>query len=327
MNNNQISNEQNNLNDVDDNIENLDDTAVSPVYNNQDMSNDSQTNSNQDNFDSMTGMSIQNNVVNNQIPSNNKVPNSMPVQNQTSGYQQYDTNKKNNSVFIVIVAVLLVIILGLILYIAVGDKIRSAFSRNTNEPEITNNNNSNNNNNNSSNNNDNNNNGNSVVNNNSVLTLEGYEFQVPQGFEITNSGGLDVLLNKTYGFGFALSVTKNLSYNDITKQSTSVKSILETKGIIVNGYNVKKFGDKDWLVFNYTKSDINAQYSFTALGANDVLESDYYNARGTITDEQAYTIVNDMINTAKNNGESSFSKNDNNQAKGRIANFNKSLFE
>ena len=313
MNNNQVPNGQNNFNNMNENIESLD----TPINNGQVMGSGSQMNNGpqmgnvQNNFDPMTGQAIGNNM------NVNPMPNSMPMQNQAFGPQQYNNGKKGNTGFIIIVVVLAVIILGLVLYIAFGDKIKSAFSKNTNDSEITDVNNGSNT----------GNDGNSVVDSNSTFTVDGVQFQIPQGYELKEENGQQGLVNVADQVVIMLFVHRNNTYSQYASATDQLKSSLEANGFVVSNNAEKTFGGKQWLVFEGTAQGTPVVDGFTALSSNSVLEFNFVSLSKSVTNEQMFGIANQMVTTAKDSNNSSFSKDEsqNSQVKSSMTKFDTAL--
>ena len=299
MDNNQNQNVQNNLE-----TENLDDMSNQTPASNQAVQNVTPTAQNnvvgnsQNNFDPYTGQPI----------NQNPVPNQAPVQPNMNTQVQPAAPKKGNGAFIAIVAVLAVIILGLVVFIAFGDKIKDALGGG-NKPVPTENPGGG---------------GNNVV-NNTTVTISGYDFQVPQGFVFDKSSGPNMFIDRLNKVAFVPYVNTSVTYSELVSKSDSVKAILENKGVSVTNYAEKTFEGKNWLVYNYTSDEGASQYSFTALESNNVLEVDYYNLGNILSDEQVYSLLNKMISTATRNNGSSFSPSEN-QNPG-AGNFSAKLFE
>ena len=303
MNNNQNLNDQNNLG-----IPNLDNMNNQMPLNNGVNNNLAQDNSSMLNGNPMVGDNMVGNNQNNFDPLTGQPINQVPVQNDMNNQMSSPAPKKGNGAFIAIVIVLAVIILGLIVYIAFGDSIKSALSGKK-EPDITENG-----------------GGNNVVNNTAeTVTVDGYDFQVPGGFEISSTSGYTMLLDNTNKVAIVPYVSPNIAYSDLISKSANIKTVLEGKGVTVTSYEEKTFGGQKWLVVNYYKGTASAQHSFTALDSNNIFEVDCYNLGKTLSDDQVYSLLNKMVSSAKISDGSSFSPNENGGTKS--VDFSESLFK
>lgn len=313
MDNNQIPNNQDNLDS--ESVETLDSQSdVDSFSNSNQMQNvspladNSVTNTSHNNFDSFTGQSTNQNQMPNQfVPQNNGVNNQM----------QHNAPKKGNGAFVAIVVVLLVVILGLVLFIVFGDKIKSMFGGSEPVPQISDNGGTNNNGNNEG----------DVVNSASTINVEGFEFEIPQGYVIDNSSNNNLLVDNVNNVGFIPYISANVSYDTVVNKASSVKSILESKGATILDYAEKTFGGKKWLVYKYTNNGESLQHGFTALDSNNTFEVDYINKGNSISDEQAYSVLNKMISSVNNNSGSSFSNDQKGELNPKIADFSKSLLK
>lgn len=276
MDNNQNANNQTNQ-DIP-NLENMNNQT--PIQNSDTPMESNQTVNNQINFDPYTGQPI----------NQNQTPNQVPAQNNVNNQVAYGTPKKSNGAFIAIVIVLAIIIVGLIAYIAFGDSIKSLFTGKE-DPDIVEKG-----------------NGTNVVNTSGpTISVNGYVFQVPQGFEVDNSSTYGRLIDNTNRIIVVPFVSPNVTYADLVNKVVSVKQLLESKGVTVTNYEEKSFGGRQWLVFDYTKNGAAAQYAFTSIDATTVFEMDYYNQGKILSDDQIYSVVNQMISTGKRSDGSSFS--------------------
>lgn len=217
--------------------------------------------------------------------------NTQPMQN--TGYNQvpYGTpqKKSNNALFAVIISLLALIILGLLLYLFLGDKLKGSNtpSAPTNpvqeqQPSEV------------------------VQEQSSKFTLEGYEMTIPAGYTTKTIEGEQYIVNQADKVIFAIpTIMKYVSYSDFVAAKEALKSEIESSGITVSSYAEKTYGGKNWLIYDYTLEGVKMQMAFTSFDTNHVFAVDVMNV-GTKAEQNVYNDLNTMLGTAKNNGASSF---------------------
>lgn len=261
---------------------------------------------------------VQNNY-NNQMPYNqpnyyNNQPlgnNNMPMNNQPMGT---NNSKGNNTLFFIIIAVIVIILIGIVAFSMVihkNDDMQQEKGQESNDvTESSNIEDSNINSNLNSNSNIVSNNNNSNKPTSSVtyrtLTINGYSFQVSSNYasNIVPTGNADVdglqLMNAKTGSRLMIAITPG-KYSDLKASQSSIKSMMQQQGVTVKTVQIKVFSGKEFITGEVLQNGRSLLMGFSQLDSNHVYTLILYNTRYTI-DYNLFNEVVPILKTAKKVG-------------------------
>ncbi len=155
------------------------------------------------------------------------MPNTNP--NMMGNTMPTEAPKKNNTTFIIIVAVLVVAIIGAVLYFVLGNKSETPAPTPTPSQDTTP----------------------APVVNANTYTVNGYVVTVPEGYNAQVEG--TVLTIAVPGkYYVQLTFAKYANYSDFVGQVDELKNTLAAEGVTVTGGGEKSYGGKTWLTADGT---------------------------------------------------------------------------
>lgn len=212
----------------------------------------------------------------NQMPNMNNNMNQNMVTNNVAN--AVPNNKSNKTLFIVLIAILGVIILGLVIFIVVKVASKNSVVKNTTTTtgyiNTT---------------------GVEKVSNGNEFNVSGYTFTVPSGMKKMENGTYTIV----YDNSVAIALTKitNYDYSNVVRDKSRIEETLKKQADSVNSTEEKNIDGRKYLVFNIVYSGKESLYYVAELKSGVVIEGQIMTSG--ITYDEALGKANSVINTAK----------------------------
>ncbi len=212
----------------------------------------------------------------NQMPNmNNNMNQNMATNNVANAVPD---NKSNKTLFIILIAVLGVIILGLIIFIVVKVASNNNIVKNNNTTtgyiNTT---------------------GAEKVSNSNEFNVSGYTFTVPSGMKKMDKGSYTLVYDNSVAI--ALTRVTNYDYSDVVSNKSALEESLKQQADSVNSSEEKNVDGRKYLIFNMTYNGTESLYYVAELKSGVVIEGQ--TLTNGITYDEALKKVNEVLNTAK----------------------------
>ncbi len=212
----------------------------------------------------------------NQMPNmNNNINQNMATNNVANAVPN---NKSNKTLFIVLIAILGVIILGLIIFIVVKVVSNNSIVKNNNTTtgyiNTT---------------------GAEKVSNSNEFNVSGYTFTVPSGMKKMDKSTYTIV----YDSSVAIALTRviNYNYSDVVSNKSTIEETLKKQGASVNSTEEKNIESRNYLIYSLTYNGEESLYYVAELKSGVVIEGQI--AVSNITVDESLKKANEVLNTAK----------------------------
>lgn len=212
----------------------------------------------------------------NQMPNmNNNMNQNMATNNVANAVPN---NKPNKTLFIVLIAILGVIILGLVIFIVVKVASKNSVVKNTTTTtgyiNTT---------------------GAEKVSNSSEFNVSGYTFTVPSGMKKMEKGTYTIVYNNSAAIAF--TAVLNCDYSYVANNKSQIEEELKSRASSVKSSEEKSIDGRKYLVYNITYNGEESMYYVAELKSNLIVEGQV--AVNNTTYDDALGKLNEILNTVK----------------------------
>lgn len=212
----------------------------------------------------------------NQMPNmNNNMNQNMATNNVANAVPN---NKSNKTLFIVLIAILGVIILGLVIFIVVKVASKNSVVKNTTTTtgyiNTT---------------------GVEKVSNGNEFNVSGYTFTVPSGMKKMEKGTYTIVYNNSAAIAF--TAVLNCDYSYVANNKSQIEEELKSRASSVKSSEEKSIDGRKYLVYNITYNGEESMYYVAELKSNLIVEGQV--AVNNTTYDDALGKLNEILNTVK----------------------------
>lgn len=212
----------------------------------------------------------------NQMPNmNNNMNQNMATNNVANAVPN---NKSNKTLFIVLIAILGVIILGLVIFIVVKVASKNSVVKNTTTTtgyiNTT---------------------GAEKVSNSNEFNVSGYTFTVPSGMKKMEKGTYTIVYNNSAAIAF--TAVLNCDYSYVANNKSQIEEELKSRASSVKSSEEKSIDGRKYLVYNITYNGEESMYYVAELKSNLIVEGQV--AVNNTTYDDALGKLNEILNTVK----------------------------
>lgn len=212
----------------------------------------------------------------NQMPNmNNNMNQNMATNNVANAVPN---NKSNKTLFIVLIAILGVIILGLVIFIVVKVASKNSVVKNTTTTtgyiNTT---------------------GAEKVSNGNEFNVSGYTFTVPSGMKKMEKGTYTIVYNNSAAIAF--TAVLNCDYSYVANNKSQIEEELKSRASSVKSSEEKSIDGRKYLVYNITYNGEESMYYVAELKSNLIVEGQV--AVNNATYDDALGKLNEILNTVK----------------------------
>lgn len=212
----------------------------------------------------------------NQMPNmNNNMNQNMATNNVANAVPN---NKPNKTLFIVLIAILGVIILGLVIFIVVKVASKNSVVKNTTTTtgyiNTT---------------------GAEKVSNSNEFNVSGYTFTVPSGMKKMEKGTYTIVYNNSAAIAF--TAVLNCDYSYVANNKSQIEEELKSRASSVKSSEEKSIDGRKYLVYNITYNEEESMYYVAELKSNLIVEGQV--AVNNTTYDDALGKLNEILNTVK----------------------------
>lgn len=212
----------------------------------------------------------------NQMPNmNNNMNQNMATNNVANAVPN---NKSNKTLFIVLIAILGVIILGLVIFIVVKVASKNSVVKNTTTTtgyiNTT---------------------GAEKVSNGNEFNVSGYTFTVPSGMKKMEKGTYTIVYNNSAAIAF--TAVLNCDYSYVANNKSQIEEELKSRASSVKSSEEKSIDGRKYLVYNITYNGEESMYYVAELKTNLIVEGQV--AVNNTTYDDALGKLNEILNTVK----------------------------
>lgn len=212
----------------------------------------------------------------NQMPNmNNNMNQNMATNNVANAVPN---NKSNKTLFIVLIAILGVIILGLVIFIVVKVASKNSVVKNTTTTtgyiNTT---------------------GAEKVSNGNEFNVSGYTFTVPSGMKKMEKGTYTIVYNNSAAIAF--TAVLNCDYSYVANNKSQIEEELKSRASSVKSSEEKSIDGRKYLVYNITYNGEESMYYVAELKTNLIVEGQV--AVNNATYDDALGKLNEILNTVK----------------------------
>lgn len=212
----------------------------------------------------------------NQMPNmNNNMNQNMATNNVANAVPN---NKSNKTLFIVLIAILGVIILGLVIFIVVKVASKNSVAKNTTTTtgyiNTT---------------------GAEKVSNSNEFNVSGYTFTVPSGMKKMEKGTYTIVYNNSAAIAF--TAVLNCDYSYVANNKSQIEEELKSRASSVKSSEEKSIDGRKYLVYNITYNGEESMYYVAELKSNLIVEGQV--AVNNTTYDDALGKLNEILNTVK----------------------------
>lgn len=212
----------------------------------------------------------------NQMPNmNNNMNQNMATNNVANAVPN---NKSNKTLFIVLIAILGVIILGLVIFIVVKVASKNSVAKNTTTTGYINTT-----------------TGVEKVSNGNEFNVSGYTFTVPSGMKKMEKGTYTIVYNNSAAI--ALTAVLNCDYSYVANNKSQIEEELKSRASSVKSSEEKSIDGRKYLVYNITYNGEESMYYVAELKTNLIVEGQV--AVNNTTYDDALGKLNEILNTVK----------------------------
>ena len=187
-------------------------------------------------------------------------------------------NKSNKTLFIVLIAILGVIILGLVIFIVVKVASKNSVAKNTTTTGYINTT-----------------TGVEKVSNGNEFNVSGYTFTVPSGMKKMEKGTYTIVYNNSAAI--ALTAVLNCDYSYVANNKSQIEEELKSRASSVKSSEEKSIDGRKYLVYNITYNGEESMYYVAELKSNLIVEGQV--AVNNTTYDDALGKLNEILNTVK----------------------------
>lgn len=212
----------------------------------------------------------------NQMPNmNNNMNQNMATNNVANAVPN---NKSNKTLFIVLIAILGVIILGLVIFIVVKVASKNSVAKNTTTTGYINTT-----------------TGVEKVSNGNEFNVSGYTFTVPSGMKKMEKGTYTIVYNNSTAIAF--TAVLNCDYSYVANNKSQIEEELKSRASSVKSSEEKSIDGRKYLVYNITYNGEESMYYVAELKSNLIVEGQV--AVNNTTYDDALGKLNEILNTVK----------------------------
>lgn len=212
----------------------------------------------------------------NQMPNmNNNMNQNMATNNVANAVPN---NKSNKTLFIVLIAILGVIILGLVIFIVVKVASKNSVAKNTTTTGYINTT-----------------TGVEKVSNGNEFNVSGYTFTVPSGMKKMEKGTYTIVYNNSTAIAF--TAVLNCDYSYVANNKSQIEEELKSRDSSVKSSEEKSIDGRKYLVYNITYNGEESMYYVAELKSNLIVEGQV--AVNNTTYDDALGKLNEILNTVK----------------------------
>lgn len=212
----------------------------------------------------------------NQMPNmNNNMNQNMATNNVANAVPN---NKSNKTLFIVLIAILGVIILGLVIFIVVKVASKNSVAKNTTTTGYINTT-----------------TGVEKVSNGNEFNVSGYTFTVPSGMKKMEKGTYTIVYDNSSAIAF--TAVLNCDYSYVANNKSQIEEELKSRASSVKSSEEKSIDGRKYLVYNITYNGEESMYYVAELKTNLIVEGQV--AVNNTTYDDALGKLNEILNTVK----------------------------
>lgn len=212
----------------------------------------------------------------NQMPNmNNNMNQNMATNNVANAVPN---NKSNKTLFIVLIAILGVIILGLVIFIVVKVASKNSVAKNTTTTGYINTT-----------------TGVEKVSNGNEFNVSGYTFTVPSGMKKMEKGTYTIVYNNSTAIAF--TAVLNCDYSYVANNKSQIEEELKSRASSVKSSEEKSIDGRKYLVYSITYNGEESMYYVAELKSNLIVEGQV--AVNNTTYDDALEKLNEILNTVK----------------------------
>lgn len=212
----------------------------------------------------------------NQMPNMNNNMNQNMVTNNVAN--AVPNNKSNKTLFIVLIAILGVIILGLVIFIVVKVASKNSVAKNTTTTGYINTT-----------------TGVEKVSNGNEFNVSGYTFTVPSGMKKMEKGTYTIVYNNSAAIAF--TAVLNCDYSYVANNKSQIEEELKSRASSVKSSEEKSIDGRKYLVYNIIYNGEESMYYVAELKSNLIVEGQV--AVNNTTYDDALGKLNEILNTVK----------------------------